>query len=179
MPGALGRSPSWGFCKMAGSTVTSPTKGSIISFVMAPGRRIIGGVIETSTMVDSSPHSAAPPSRIMSIFPSRSKATWDALVGLGLPDALALGAAMGRPAARISAMATGCEGKRTATVSSPPVTESGTISVFGKIMVNGPGQKASISFCAAAGISRTMGRNSLIWEICRIKGLSEGRPFAR
>ena len=51
-------------------------------------------------------------------------------IGLGLPDVLALGAATYPPAARISAAATGSLGKRTATLSSPPVVSIGTISDF-------------------------------------------------
>ena len=40
----------------------------------------------------------------------------------------------------LSAWATGCEGIRTATVSRPPVVPKGTVSVFLKIRVIGPGQ---------------------------------------
>ena len=54
--------------------------------------------------------------------------TWAAVVGLGLPDRLALGAAMGTPDAAIRARAAWLSGMRTATVSRPAVTSSGTIS---------------------------------------------------
>ena len=40
---------------------------------------------------------------------------------LGRPERLPLGAATGTPASLISSLATGCEGMRSATVSSPPV----------------------------------------------------------
>ena len=54
--------------------------------------------------------------------------TWSALVGLGLPERLALGAAMGTPLAAMRARAASLSGMRTATVSRPAVTSSGTIS---------------------------------------------------
>ena len=101
MPGAFGAfllsSP-----RRVSSTLTSPISSSNISAVIAPGRRIIGGVTVISRIVDSSPISTAPPSRIMSIFPSRSSATCSAVVGLGRPEVFALGADTNPPAARIS-----------------------------------------------------------------------------
>ena len=48
----------------------------------------------------------------------------------GLPDVLALGAAIYPPEALISACAMVSDGKRTATVESPPVVSSGTASLF-------------------------------------------------
>ena len=48
-------------------------------------------------MVDSIPIPTGPPSMIMAILPLRSSATWAASVGLGLPDVLALGAAIRQP----------------------------------------------------------------------------------
>ena len=83
-----------------------------------------------STIVDSRPIPTAPPSMIISMASPRSSSTCCAVVGLGLPDVLALGAATYPPAARISAAATGSLGKRTATLSSPPVVSIGTISDF-------------------------------------------------
>ena len=67
-------------------------------------------------MVDSKPMPVCPPSRIISIFPFRSWYTCSALVGLGRPEVLADGAAMGTPAIRISSAACRSEGIRTATV---------------------------------------------------------------
>ena len=58
---------------------------------------------------------------IMSIRPSISCQTWSAVVGLGRPEVLALGAATGTPASAISRFATGSLGMRMATVSRPPV----------------------------------------------------------
>ena len=75
----------------------------------------------TSTMVDSTPMPTGPPSRIISIFPFMSSHTWSAVVGLGRPEVLALGAATGTPARAIRRLATGSLGIRTATVSKPPV----------------------------------------------------------
>ena len=69
-------------------------------------------------------------------------------------------------------------GKRTATVSIPAVTLSGISSLLFKIMVNAPGIKASISFCAFSFISFTRGAMSDLSAICTISGLSDGLPFA-
>ena len=91
---------------------------------------------------------------------------------------LALGAAIGTPAARISSNAAGWDGILTATVSKPPVVPYGTHSAFGKIMVKGPGQNRSASSSAASGISLTIPPRSAISAIWRIRGLSEGRPLA-
>ena len=85
---------------------------------------------------------------------------------------------MGTPASSINACATGCAGMRTATVSSPPVVSRGIMSFFGKIIVSGPGQNASISFFALSGTSAAISYNPVSFAICAIRGLSEGRPFA-
>ena len=100
------------------------------------------------------------------------------MVGLGRPEVLALGAATGVPASSISLLATGSDGIRTATVSSPPVVPFGTLPLFGKISVSGPGQNASISFFPASGISRTRGSMSSFFAMWAMRGLSDGRPFA-
>ena len=76
------------------------------------------------------------------------------------PAGVALGAAMGTPAAAISLRATGCSGSRTATVSSPALTLAGTRSERGKIIVSGPGQNASASFSACGGTSFAMDKSS-------------------
>ena len=85
------------------------------------GRSSMGTSPVTSTMVDSTPMPTGPPSRIISIFPLMSSHTWSAVVGLGRPEVLALGAATGTPARAIRRLATGSLGIRTATVSKPPV----------------------------------------------------------
>ena len=132
-----------------------------------------------STTVDSTPTSQAPPSRISGMRPSMSSNMWAAVVGLGRPERLPLGAAMGQPAARISARAIGWDGMRTATVFSPPVVRRGTRADFGKISVSGPGQYAAISARAAGeGSTAISGRSSSASSMCTISGLSPGRPFA-
>ena len=63
-------------------------------------------------------------------------------------------------------------GNRTATVSSPAVTSSGTPAFFGRIIVSGPGQKASARRQAASGMEwqkRSICAASATW---RIRGLS-------
>ena len=107
-----------------------------------------------------------------------SAITWAAVVGLGLPDRLADGAASGRPLAVMSARATGCDGIRIATVPSPALTLAGIRGERGKIMVSGPGQKASASRRAVSGIAVTSGSISSNRAICTINGLSCGRPLA-
>ena len=87
--------------------------------------------------------------------PSRSSSTCAAVVGLGRPKELALGAAIGMPAAEISARATGCAGTRTPTSGRPAVTTSGTSGPRGSSSVSGPGQKASISARAVSLTSAT------------------------
>ena len=88
----------------------------------------------------------------------RSSLTCWAVVGEMRPKRLADGAAMPFPPAAAkassSARATGCDGLRTPTRSCPPVTASDTRAARGRISVSGPGQNASASRCASAGISR-------------------------
>jgi hypothetical protein len=62
------------------------------------------------------------------------------VVGDSSVKRLALGAAMGTPAARINSSASGCAGTRRPTVGNPAVTMSGTSARLGTIKVNGPGQ---------------------------------------
>ena len=129
-------------------------------------------------MVDSSPIFTCPPSIIISMASPRSSATCPAVVGLGLPEVLALGAATYPPAARINSCAIRSLGKRTATLSNPPVVSFGTISAFGRIMVNGPGQYFSARILAFSGTSVTILSRSRISAICMINGLSDGLPLA-
>ena len=77
------------------------------------------------------------------ILPSISSSICWAVVGLGLPEVLPLGAATGIPASRMMASVMGWLGHRTPTVSNPPVVRRGTMSRRGRIMVSGPGQKRS------------------------------------
>src|SRR5690554_5905182 len=132
----------------------------------------------TSRTVDSTPTLQGPSSIIYSTLPIKSFATCKALVGLGLPERLALGAATGTLDVSINFNATGLFGIRTATVSRPAVIISGTAFDLFKIRVRGPGQNASISFLAIMGISKTKPSRLLMFEIWIIKGLSFGRPLA-
>ena len=110
--------------------------------------------------------------------PSMSSSMCCAVVGLGRPLRLPLGAAMGTPAARIIARAASLCGRRMPTVSSPALTVPGMQSALGRISVIGPGQNASMSFFAACGTARTSGGISSTEATCTISGLSAGRPFA-
>ncbi len=65
---------------------------------------------------------------------------WAAAVGESSVKRLALGAAMGTPAARINSSARGCAGMRSPTVGNPAVTISGMDGCLGTTRVNGPGQ---------------------------------------
>ena len=121
MPGALGLISAPMGPRMAGSIFTSSSTSRSISMVMAPGRSTVGIRQDTSTMVDSTPMPTGPPSIIISMRPFMSCQTWSAVVGLGRPEVLALGAATGTPARAIRRLATGSLGIRMATVSRPPV----------------------------------------------------------
>ena len=81
---------------------------------------------------------------------SRRRTRWRhaaAAVGLTRPERLAEGAAIGRPAARSSACATGWAGARSARVSSPALASSETplASRRRSTRLNGPGQNRSIA----------------------------------
>ena len=96
-----------------------------------------------STTVDSTPTEQGPPSTMAGILPAMSSSTSRALVGEGLPEVLAEGAARGTPAASMMARATGWEGIRMPTVSSPAEVRPGTAADFFTTIVSGPGQKCS------------------------------------
>ena len=145
---------------------------------MPPGLNSTGQSPDASTIVDSTPTSQFSPSMIASILPRISSITCTAFVGLGLPERFALGAAIGTPADLIRRCAVLFSGKRTATVSIPAVTVSGTILLFLSITVNGPGINASISAFAFSLISTVSLFISSISAICTMSGLSDGLPFA-
>ena len=93
----------------------------------------------------------------MSTLPFKSSITCSTLVGDGLPDKFAEGAATGKSTAFKIAWAISLLGSLIATVSSPPVASSGIRSDLLKIIVRGPGQNFSIHFFATSGISATKG----------------------
>ena len=119
-----------------------------------------------------------PPSSTAATLPCMSSSTSCALVGLGRPEILADGAAMGQAQARIKSWANLLDGKRTATVSNPALTASGTTLLLLTTSVNGPGQKASISFLALAFKPVVSCSISFLSAMCNISGLSLGRPLA-
>ena len=92
--------------------------------------------------VDSSPISGSAVDYIYVI--SMSASTDAASVGLGRP-LLALGAAIGTPAALMRPSLQEWEGMRTATVPNPAVTEFGTTDLPGG-QVRGPGQRVHKQF---------------------------------
>ena len=69
-------------------------------------------------------------------------------------------------------------GQRTPKVESPPVTMSGTCDAFGKMTVMGPGANAVRRCAAAGGTVRATAAAMERSAMCRMSGLSEGRPFA-
>ena len=101
-----------------------------------------------------------------------------AFVGLGLPERLADGAAKATPLSRMTCCTTGWDGIRTPTVSSPAQVTALTSSPRGMTIVSGPGQNAAASFLARSGTSDTMPCSISMPQICTIRGLSCGRPFA-
>src|SRR5690606_24730901 len=106
-----------------------------------------GGSHRPSTTVLSTPTWHGPPSRIISILPSRSSRTCRAVVGDGFVDALADGAASGAPDSFISARASAESGILAPKVGSPAVTSGASLDGFGagRRIVSGPGQKRSMS----------------------------------
>ena len=106
------------------------------------------------------------------------RATCAALVGLILPDVLALGAASGLPKAAINSPAKP-SGTRMPTVSSPAVQADGSAlsGCSGRTSVSGPGQKASASLRDSGIEDRHGAPPSRGPDICAISGLKRGRPL--
>ena len=129
-------------------------------------------------MVDSTPTWQSPPSRMASTLPSISSSICLAVVGLGFPERLPDGAATGTPAALIMVLHIECAGHRIPTVYKPAVTTSGTTGLRRSIMVSGPGQNRFASFQAVSGISSQYRSSQDGSGMCKISGLSWGRPLA-
>ena len=108
-----------------------------------------------------------------------SSYTCAAVVGLGRPEVLALGAAMGTPLAFISSLAHSFPGRRTPTLSSCAVQSGHTLSPLGSVMVSGPGQNLSASARAQGGSSPEITPGSMLTsQMWAMSGLSWGRPLA-
>ncbi len=123
------------------------------------------------------PTAHGPPSSTTATAAPNCSRTWAAVVGLSAPKRLALGAANSRPQARSSASATAWFGTRTATVSSPAVTTSGTTARRGSTRVSGPGQNAAARRRARALGTATSqaAAASATWTM---SGSKRGRPLA-
>ena len=122
---------------MVGTTRRIRSNGS------PPGRNTTGDREVTSTTVDSIPIGYSPERSMTSTFPESSPTRCRGEVRLGLPEMLALGAATGTLASRISLRATEWLGTLNATVSRPTVVTFGTSGLFGSTSVrararNGP-----------------------------------------
>ena len=97
--------------------------------------------------------------------------------GLTRPDGLALGAAMGRPTERSSAVASGCAGTLIASVQ-PGACQQGYRAIIPPphTRVIGPGQNASATARALVKVAQhECAPGSATWEI---SGLKPGRAFA-
>ena len=124
------------------------------SRVTPPGRRITGGSAVTSSTVDSRPIGVGPPSSTRSIRPSRSASTCCALVGAGPGETIGAGRDhRPHPLLRSVPGPPVCAGSRTATVSRPMETLSGTSGCRFSTSVSGPGQKIAASRLARSGMS--------------------------
>ena len=99
------------------------------------------------------------------------------LVPLGFPEIFALGAAIGSPVPFIISFEISFLGILTATVSSPPVTQRGTLSDLGKIIVRGPGQNFSARTFACSGTSRQYFSIAPASGTIKDKGLIAGLPL--
>jgi len=149
---------------------------------MRPGRSSAGCDRLRSTIVDSIPISAEPPSRIQGTDSPRSARTCSAAVGLTRPNRLAEGAATPLPPsaskASSKACATGCEGQRKPIESWPPQAYDGASAKRGRIRVRGPGQNASASRCAW-GLHCAHSSALDEPDRCTIRGWFGGRPLIR
>jgi hypothetical protein len=119
---------------------TGPISDSISGSGITPGRSSNGSAPASDSTVDSMPTMAGPPSSTKSTASPNDWRTCSAVVGESPVNGLALGAAMGTPAARMSARASGWDGTRSPTVERPAVTISGIDGRFGRTSVSGPGQ---------------------------------------
>ena len=106
MPGARGLSPAAICCVTALSTATSPSTARSSSSGSPPGRSRRGRSSASVITVLSTPTPHAPPSNTAAILPSMSSRTCAAVVQLGRPEVLALGAATGTPEAAMMARVT-------------------------------------------------------------------------
>ena len=150
------------------------------SAVIGPRRRMSIFLPCTAMMVDSIPCGVGPASTISGMRPPSSSKTCRAVVELIRPNRFALGAASGFPNTEMISAKTGCELIRTATVSRPAVTMSGTIDCRSRTSVSGPGQNCAISslICAreASSIFATRVSHSSPGK-CTISGSKRGRSF--
>jgi hypothetical protein len=164
----------------AATTSTLP-KIDNCSSVIGPRRKMSILPLRTATMVDSIPCSVAPPSTISGMRSSSSSRTCCAVVGLTRPKRFALGAASGLPKSRIISAKTGWALIRTATVSKPAVTISGTIGWRGKTIVKGPGQSRSASVktnCRSCVERSTTRSNQDLSGRWTMSGSKRGRSLA-
>ena len=141
------------------------------SLPRARGYRVYGRLATRGRGRADVPAGAAPQNMLLR--------TCSALVGLTLPEALAEGAAIGRPAARKRARASVCEGILIATESPPAVTsfEIELPAFSGRTSVKAPGQKACAK-ASSSGPNSAMDRAASRSGKCTIKGLKLGRFFA-
>ncbi|MCY1243554.1 hypothetical protein D9M72_565730 [compost metagenome] len=172
MPGASIVAPA-----VSGRITGRSSRRSISAASRPPGRSSRISSPSTLMIVDSKPISAGPASRISFSFSPRSASTWTALVGLILPEVLALGAASGRPKRAITRREKP-SGMRMPSVSRPAEASACTLlsGRCGKISVRGPGQKVSARR-REIGSKRTWASAIAMSETCEISGLKRGRPF--
>src|SRR3989304_3787564 len=114
----------------------------------------------------------------METLPAMDEATWARVVGLTVPEGLALGAASGRLTSPRRASATSWFGTRSATVSSPAQARSDTAlpGLFGRTRVSAPGQKARASFRARpSNTAASAGsRHAAAWMMYGLRGARTG-----
>lgn len=141
-------------------------------------RRRMTEALHSYHKVDSRPITAWPPSRIISIRPDKSSITWAAVVVLGRPDTLALGAAIKPPAARIKAAAI----RRLASALLPYPGRLWSRKVpdpsWGKSESVVPARRHPSFFLPFPAPSPQFYTDPPVLLWCTIRGLSEGRPLA-
>src|SRR5262249_38625917 len=135
------------------------------------------GECDKSNTVDSNPTSVGPASRIISTLPESDWRTWCAVVGEISPERFALGAAIGKPVARINCLATGWLGIRKATVAPEADTIFGNAIFRLSPKVSGPGQNRCANSSAwVVQLPATSYKDSRS-AMCTISGLFGGRLF--
>ena len=159
---------------------TCPERCSIAVRAMPPERSSTGVVPRHATIVDSTPTEVGPPSRIMSMLPSRSALTCCAVVGETWPERFADGATIGLPNAASRSRATSMDRHPHG-----DGVETGGGEVRHRAIRHRrqhqrqrPGPERRREAPPPSHRSMPAARAAAVSSTCAISGLNDGRPFA-